>query len=104
SRFGWPMLTVSLALLAPSVLAMLNGGTIKNNGGQNTESGRAIALMQQQLPQSGPGAGSTFVLVFGSQTMGVQDPAFKQAVLAALQPLKDDSSVKSIDTPYDVRA
>jgi RND superfamily putative drug exporter len=77
---------------------------LKNSGGQNTESGRAIALMHDQLPQSGPGAGSTFVLVFGSQTMSVQDPAFKQAVLAALQPLKDDSRVKSIDTPFDVSA
>ncbi|HEX9095734.1 MAG TPA: MMPL family transporter [Candidatus Dormibacteraeota bacterium] len=103
-RFRWPVLGVSLALLAASILAFLNGGTLKNNGGQNTESGRAIALMQQQLPQSGPGAGSTFVLVFGSQTMGVQDPAFKQAVLAALQPLNDDSRVKSIDTPFDVPA
>jgi len=103
-RFRWPVLGVSVLLLAGSILALVNGGTLKNSGGQNTESGRAIALMHDQLPQSGPGAGSTFVLVFGSQTMGVQDPAFKQAVLTALQPLKDDSRVKSIDTPFDVSA
>jgi RND superfamily putative drug exporter len=103
-RFRWPVLGISVLLLAGSVLALLNGGTLKNSGGQNTESGRAIALMHDQLPQSGPGAGSTFVLVFGSQTMTVQDPAFKQAVLTALQPLKDDSRVKSIDTPFDVPA
>jgi RND superfamily putative drug exporter len=103
-RFRWPVLGASLLLLAGSILALVNGGTLKNSGGQNTESGRAIALMHDQLPQSGPGAGSTFVLVFGSQTIGVQDPAFKQAVLAALQPLKDDSRVKSIDTPFDVPA
>jgi putative drug exporter of the RND superfamily len=103
-RFRWPVLGVSLLLLAGSIVALKNGGSLKNSGGQDTESGRAIALMHDQLPQSGPGAGSTFVLVFGSQTMGVQDPAFKQAVLAALQPLKDDSRVKSIDTPFDVPA
>ena len=103
-RFRWPVLGVSILLLVASILALVNGGTLKNSGGQNTESGRAIALMHDQLPQSGPGAGSTFVLVFGSQTMSVQDPAFKQAVLAALQPLKDDSRVKSIDTPFDVSA
>ncbi|TMC63590.1 MAG: MMPL family transporter [Chloroflexota bacterium] len=103
-RFRWPVLGVSLLLLAGSVVALANGGTLKNSGGQNTESGRAIALMHDQLPQSGPGAGSTFVLVFGSPTMTVQDPAFKQAVLIALQPLKDDSRVKSIDTPFDVPA
>src|ERR1700686_5148166 len=103
-RFRWPVLGISVLLLAGSILALVNGGTLKNSGGQNTESGRAIALMHDQLPQSGPGAGSTFVLVFGSQTMSVQDPAFKQAVLAALQPLKDDSRVKGIDTPFDVSA
>jgi RND superfamily putative drug exporter len=103
-RFRWPVLGLSVLLLAGSVVALVNGGTLKNSGGQNTESGRAIALMHDQLPQSGPGAGSTFVLVFGSRTMTVQDPAFKQAVLAALQPLKDDPRVKSIDTPFDVPA
>ncbi|HXM51732.1 MAG TPA: MMPL family transporter [Candidatus Binatus sp.] len=101
-RFRWPVLGVSGLLLAASILALFNGGTAKNSGGSNTESGRAVALMQSQLPQNG--AGSSFVLVFGSQTLGVQDPAFKQAVLTALQPLKDDPRVKSIETPFDVPA
>src|SRR5256712_1073214 len=101
-RFRWPVLAVSVVLLAASILALRNGGTLKNSGGQNTESGRALALMHDQLPQSGEGAGSSFVLVFGSQVIGVADPGFKQAVLDALQPLKDDARVKSIETPYDV--
>jgi RND superfamily putative drug exporter len=101
-RFRWPMLGVSAVLLAGSILALLNGGTPKNSGGGNTESGRAVALMQSQLPQNG--AGSSFVLVFGSQAIGVQDPAFKPAVLTALQPLKNDPRVKSIETPFDLTA
>jgi len=101
-RFRWPVLGVSAILLAGSIVALMNGGTLKNSGGQNTESGRALALMQNQLPQSG--AGSSFVLVFGSDGMGVSDPAFKEAVLSALQPLRDDSRVKSIETPFDVTA
>jgi len=101
-RFRWPVLGVSAVLLAGSIVALMNGGTLKNSGGQNTESGRALALMQNQLPQSG--AGSSFVLVFGSDGMGVSDPAFKEAVLSALQPLRDDSRVKSIETPFDVTA
>jgi RND superfamily putative drug exporter len=101
-RFRWAVLGVSAVLLAGSIVALVSGGTLKNSGGQNTESGRALALMQNQLPQSG--AGSSFVLVFGSQAMGVDDPAFKQAVLSAIQPLKGDSRVKSIETPYDVPA
>jgi len=101
-RSRWAVLGVSTIMLAASIFALLNGGTLKNSGGGNTESGRAVALMQRQLPQNG--AGSSFVLVFGSQSMGVQDPAFKQAVVSALQPLKDDSRVKSIETPFDVPA
>ncbi len=103
-RFRWPVLGVSVVLLAASIVALRNGATLKNSGGQNTESGRALALMHDQLPQSGEGAGSSFVLVFGSQAMGVADPAFKQAVLDAVQPLKEDSRVKSIETPFDVPA
>jgi putative drug exporter of the RND superfamily len=101
-RFRWAVLAVSAVMLAGSIVAFLNGGTLKNSGGQNTESGRAVALMQDQLPHSG--AGSSFVLVFSSAAMGVNDPAFKQAVLTALQPLKDDARVKTIETPFDVPA
>src|SRR6202165_2313351 len=101
-RFRGRMLGVSGLLLAASIVALFNGGTTKNSGGGNTESRRAGALMQSQLPQNG--AGASFVLVFGSQAMPVQDPAFKPAVLAALQPLQDDARVKSIETPFDVPA
>ena len=101
-RFRWAVLGLSTLMLAGSIIALLNGGTLKNSGGENTESGRALALMQHQLPQSG--AGSSFVLVFGSQAMGSQDAAFKQAVLSALQPLQADSRVKGIETPFDVSA
>ncbi len=99
-RFRWLVLGSSGLLLAGSIVALLNGGTTKNSGGGNTESGRAVALMQSQLPQNG--AGSSFVLILGSQTMPVRDPAFKSAVLTALQPLQDDARVKSIETPFDV--
>jgi RND superfamily putative drug exporter len=101
-RFRWIVLGVSGVMLAGSIVALINGGNLKNSGGENTESGRAVALMQHQLPQSG--AGSSFVLVLGTKAMGVQDPAFKPAVLAALQPLKNDARVKSVETPYDVPA
>jgi len=33
--------------------------------------------------------------------MTVSDPVFRQAVLSALQPLRSDSRVKSITTPFD---
>src|SRR5437899_9711238 len=101
-RHRWAVLGVSAAMLAGSVFALLSGGTVKNSGGQNSESGRALALMQDQLAQNG--AGSSLVLVFGSDSMAVSDPGFKQAMLTALQPLKSDSRVKTVDTPFDLPA
>ncbi|GAC1483561.1 MAG: MMPL family transporter [Candidatus Dormibacteria bacterium] len=98
-RFRWLVLASSTALLVGSIFALGHGGELKNTGGSKTESGRALAVMQSQLPQSG--AGSSFELVFGSDAMAVTDPAFKEAMLNALQPLRADSRVKSITTPYD---
>lgn len=98
-RFRWIVLILSAAMLAGSVVALAHGGVYKNSGGTNTESGRALTLMQNELPQSG--AGSSFDLVFGSASMSVTDPAFKQDMLQALQPLASDSRVKTIETPFD---
>src|SRR5438067_13738777 len=97
-RHRWAMLGVSAAMLAGSIVALFDGGTLKNSGGQNTESGRALALMQDQLPQNG--AGSSFVLVFGSDSMSVVDPAFKQSMLTALPPLIADPRVTTVNTPF----
>src|SRR2546421_8696087 len=101
-RHRWAVLGVSAVMLAGSIVALFDGGTLKNSGGQNPESGRALALMQDQPPQNG--AGSSFVLVFGSDSMAVGDPAFKQAMLTALQPLKADPRVKTVETPFDLPA
>src|SRR3989441_5415627 len=101
-RHRWAVLGVSGVMLAGSIVALFNGGTLKNSGGRDTESGRALALMEDQLPQNG--AGSSFVLVFGSNSLAVSDPSFKQAMLTALQPLKADSRVKTVETPFDLPA
>ncbi|HET9848356.1 MAG TPA: MMPL family transporter [Candidatus Dormibacteraeota bacterium] len=101
-RFRWIVLILSAVLLAGSIVALANGGVYKNSGGSNTESGRALTQMQNELPQSG--AGSSFDLIFGSASMTVTDPAFKQAMLQALQPLASDSRVKGIETPFDGQA
>ena len=98
-RFRWLVLASSTGLLVASIFALGHAGAPKNTGGSKTQSGRALELMQHQLPQSG--AGSSFELVFGSDGMTATDPAFKQAMLNALQPLRRDPRVKSITTPYD---
>src|SRR5437773_11780486 len=98
-RFRWPVLGVSVVLLAASMVALRNGGTLKNSGGQNTESGRALALMQDQLPQNG--AGWSLVMVFGSDAMVGTAPGFEQAMLTGREPLEADSGVNPGDPPFD---
>src|SRR2546427_12579376 len=101
-RLRWAVLGVSGVMLAGSIVALFNGGTLKNSGGRDTESGRALALMQDQLPQNG--AGSSFVLVFGSNSLAVSGPSLKQAILTPLQPVKADSPPRTVTTPSDVPA
>jgi len=50
-RHRWAVLGVSGVMLAGSIVALFNGGTLKNSGGRDTESGRALALMQDQPPE-----------------------------------------------------
>src|SRR2546427_11759494 len=88
-RHRWAVLGVSAVMLAGSIVALFNGGTLKNSGGRDTESGRALALMQDQLPQNG--AGSSFLLVFGSDSLAVCGPGFNHAALYARQPFEPGS-------------
>src|SRR2546427_10853121 len=96
-RHRWVVLFVSAVMLTGSIVALLNGGTLKNSGGEKTESGRAPALMPRQPPPRG--ARSSFVLVFGSPTIAGQDPAFKQAGLNAPKPMTADSRGQGVETP-----
>ncbi len=90
----------SLILLAITVVAMLQGGSLGTNRFTNTESGRAATLMDQELPQS---TGS-FVLIFGGQGLTTRDARFRAAMLSALTPLRADTHVESIMTPYTAPA
>jgi len=64
----------------------------------NTESGRALLLMQRDLPQR-PLA---FHLVFGHATLPATDPAFRAEVERALAPLQNDARVTAVRTPWNV--
>lgn len=62
-----------------------------------TESGRALLLMQRDLPQR-PLA---FDLVFGHATLTVENPAFRAEVESALAPLRSDARVSAIRTAWN---
>jgi putative drug exporter of the RND superfamily len=98
-RHRWPVLIVSVLLLLGSGFIAGQGGKLESGGFIETaESGRASRLIEQELPIVG---GSTFTLIFSSDTMRAQDPEFRAAVEAALVPLKTDPRVDTIITPYD---
>ena len=98
-RFRWATLIVSAALMALSVVVSASGGDLKSGGIiQTSESGRAAKLMETELPRT---SGTSFTVVFSSQSLTVTDPAFKAAIAAALTPVQADPRVQSVFTGYD---
>ena len=98
-RNRWPVLAVSVVLLLASGFIAGRGGKLESGGFIETaESGRASRLIEQELPIVG---GSTFTLIFSSDTLGAKDPDFRAAVEAALVPLRTDPRIDTIISPYD---
>ena len=98
-RRRWPVLVLSILLLLASGFIAGRGGKLESGGFIETaESGRASRLIEKELPIVG---GSTFTLIFSSDTLRASDPEFRAAVEAALVPLRTDPRKDSIITPYD---
>jgi RND superfamily putative drug exporter len=98
-RHRWPVLVVSILFLLASGFIAGQGGKLESGGFIETaESGRASRLIEQELPIVG---GSTFTLIFSSDTLSAQDAEFRAAVEAALVPLRTDPRVDTINSPYD---
>ncbi len=98
-RFRWPVLLVSIALLLASGAIAGQGGKLESGGFIETaESGRATKLIEKELPRAG---GSTFTLIFSSPTLAWNNAEFQSAVTAAIAPLRTESRIDSITTPYD---
>ena len=98
-RRRWPVLLLSILLLLASGFIAGRGGKLESGGFIETaESGRASRLIEKELPIVG---GSTFTLIFSSDTLKASDPEFRAAVEAALVPLRTDPRKDSIITPYD---
>ena len=98
-RRRWPVLLLSILLLLASGFIAGRGGKLESGGFIETaESGRASRLIEKELPIVG---GSTFTLIFSSDTLSANDPEFRAAVEAALVPLRTDPRKDSIITPYD---
>src|SRR5207253_3957042 len=71
-----------------------------NSGASGLEAARASRLINQQLSTGQP-AGTSFLLVFRSESRSAGDPAFRAEVESALAPIRDDARVSSVHTPYN---
>ena len=98
-RHRWAFLIVSAALMVVSIAVSALGGDLKSGGIiQTSESGRAAKLIESELPRS---SGTSFTVLFGSDSLTVTDPAYKAAVDQALAAVRADARVQSVLTAYD---
>src|SRR2546425_4161634 len=98
-RRRWWVLGISGLMLVFSVFIAAQGGKLASGGFiETSESGRASRLIEHELPRAG---GSTFTLLFSSDTLKATSPEFRAAVEDAIKPLRDDARVATIVTPYD---
>src|SRR5207302_4170422 len=103
-RFRWATLVGSGVLLAVTVGGLLMGGTLQQGGPtvtNNIEAFKAGNLINTELYHGKAQVTSNFSLIFKSNTLTASDPAFKEAVTAALAPIESDPRITSIASPYN---
>jgi RND superfamily putative drug exporter len=91
------VLAASLALFALSIVGLLSGGQPINASSYDVESVRAANLVSAQLPST---TGSSFTLILTSSRLTLGEPAFETAVNTAIAPLRSDSRVSALATPF----
>ncbi|MBV8445732.1 MAG: MMPL family transporter [Candidatus Dormibacteraeota bacterium] len=92
------VLAVSAVCFVLSGIALVNGGQLKNASDYNVEATRAANLANKQLPAA---VGSSFGFVMTDASQTYTDPQYQAAVTQALTPLRRDTRVLSVETPYD---
>jgi len=97
-RLRWWLLALSVLSLAPAAGVVARGAPLETGTVlTTTESGRAVALMSQELP----GQPVSFDLILSSRSLRAGDPAFRAEAERALAPLERDPRVARVRTPYD---
>jgi RND superfamily putative drug exporter len=105
-RRRWATLVASAVLLTLSVAGILAGATLAGNGGFGADlaAGQAAKLVAKEIQPGQVVAGSSIELIFSSDTLVATDSAFQSAVEQALAPLRADSRVTGVSTPYNAPA
>jgi putative drug exporter of the RND superfamily len=96
-RHRWLILATCGMLLIASIAVIITGGQFQAPGiPASLESGRAVALIDQERPGQHP----SFSLIFTSRTLRATDARVRRAVEDALAPLRRDARVAGIRTAY----
>jgi putative drug exporter of the RND superfamily len=99
-RFRWLVLVASILSIAAVVYSMGYGGRLGTgefSAPEGTESGRVDELLDEEVAKAPPG----FMLVFGSEDEKATDPAFRDQVERAVEPLREDERVTGVRTAYE---
>jgi len=94
----WHIIVASAVVLVLSGAMILRGGALTSGDTVGTEAHRGRALLDAQLRLPGP---SSFTVVFSSDTLYADDPAFVDAMHAALAPARADPHIASVISPDD---
>ncbi len=92
----WGTLFASLAFLAASVATVLHGGNLTGGSFGDREAEQTQRLVEQVLGHS---TDTTFVILFQSDGLAADSKAFREAMDAALEPVRKDANVLSVLTP-----
>lgn len=91
----WAALLVAALILTPKLQSIMTRGTLLIPG---TESAAVNALTEEEFPSL---SGSTMVLVFASDDLSADDPAYQAAAEEVLAKVEEVPSITSITTPWN---
>ncbi len=92
------VLAVSSVFLVLSVLVLVRGGTLTHGTIHGIEAERAAALLDRELK---PAEVDGFTVIFESDALRTDSESYREAVLAAVEPLRHHPDVRSVRTPFD---
>ena len=102
-RFRWLVLVASILSITALIFSMGYGGQLGTGeftAPEGTESGRVEDLLDEEVAKTPP----SFMLIFGSEDEKATDPAFRDQVEQALEPLEGDERVQVVRTAYETGA
>ncbi len=98
-RRHWLVLAFTAVLLLASVASLLVGGKMSGATITGLEAGQADALIASVV---GRRAENTVVFLFRSKTLAPSAPEFTRVMAAALEPLRTDAAVSSVELPSEL--